>query len=702
MTLIGLHVVDVALICIYVVVIIWVGRAIGRKKQDAEGFYLAGRKLGKFYQFFLNFGHSTDSNQAAGVSREVYRQGLGGMWIQYLVLFLTPFYWFTTMLYRRARLITIGDLLTERFDSKFLGGAFAAFCLVLALIGGGASYMVAGKTMMALTPKAESEYTAEEAASVTAFREFRNLQNRAASGLEPAEQARYEELQDRFDRGELRGLVSHTDPLVFYIGYALVIAVYTMLGGFAAAAVTDAIQGTLIVVFSVMLIPIGLHQLGGFEGLHARVPDYMFELFGSAATSEYAWYTILAMVVANLISIIAAAPMMPTAGSAKDEMTARIGMLGGMFFKRFIMLFWALAGLIAIALYAGALDDPDQIWGVMTRQLLFPGAIGLMLVGVLAANMSSLDALSVSYSALVVRNLYQPLRGGQTEQHYLTFGRVMIAVILLSGIVSAIYSDSLLTLFQYFISLPAVFGAPIWLGFVWRRLTKTAVIAQVLICFTLYAVIPNAFPAIEAIRSQPALLAETDPVETTIVTGALQEDVDAGLADRMGEGIRKPHRIEPTGIYFEDVVRTDPADPNSRLEGRGRFHAEIWVLSWLGINFASCSKAQLVATRFFFDALFPFVLLFAISAFTKPVDKRRLDRFYGKLRTPVQATPEEDDEAVERAAEHPEEGEHSKLLPGSNWEVRRPDKVDVGGFGGSWLLVGVVLVCLWLLAKMGS
>src|SRR5210317_946368 len=119
-----------------------------------------------------------------------------------------------------------------------------------------------------------------------------------------------------------------------------------MLGGFAAAAVTDAIQGVLIVVFSVMLIPIGLHRLGGFEGLHARVPDYMFELFGSAATSEYAWYTIIALVVANLVSIIAAAPMMPTAGSAKDEMTARIGMLGGMFFKRFLMLFWALAGLI--------------------------------------------------------------------------------------------------------------------------------------------------------------------------------------------------------------------------------------------------------------------------------------------------------------------------------------------------------------------
>jgi len=701
-TILGLHLVDVVLIAVYVVVILWIGRVIGRRRQDTEGFYLAGRKLGKFYQFFLNFGNSTDSNQAAGVSREVYRQGLGGMWIQYLVLFLTPFYWFTTMLYRRARLVTIGDLLTERFDSKFLGGAFAAFCLVLALIGGGASYMVAGKTMMALTPKDESAYSAEEAASVAAFQEYRALQGQAAAGLSDAEQVRYEELQNRYERGELRGLISHTDPLVFYVGYAVVIAAYTMLGGFAAAAITDALQGVLIVVFSFMLIPFGLSRLGGFEGLHAHVPDYMFEFFGSSATSEYAWYTIIAMVFANLVSIIAAAPMMPTAGSARDEMTARIGMLGGMYFKRFIMLFWALAGLIAIGLYGGALADPDQIWGVMTRELLFPGAIGLMLVGVLAANMSSLDALSISYAALVVRNVYQPFRGGRSEQHYLNVGRVLIAVILLSGVVSAMYADSLLSLFQYFISLPAVFGAPIWLGFVWRRLTRPAVIAQVLICFTLYAIVPNAFPSIPAMRSHPVLLAQTAPREVTIVTGALQEDVDVGRAVAVGQSIRKPHRLEGTGIFFEDVVRVDPSDPDSPLMGRGRFHAEIWVLSWLGIDFSGWAKAQLVAARFFFDALFPFVLLFAFSAVTRPVDKSRLDRFYGKLCTPVQPTPEADRAAVQRAATTPEAFEGLKLWPGSNWELRRPSRLDVLGFGGSWLLVGLVLVLLWLLATIGS
>ena len=175
-----------------------------------------------------------------------------------------------------------------------------------------------------------------------------------------------------------------------------------------------------------------------------------------------------------------------------------------------------------------------------------------------------------------------------------------------------------------------------------------------------------------------------------------------GRAVEVGQSIRKPHRLEGTGIFFEDVVRVDPSDPGSPLMGRGRFHAEIWVLSWLGIDFSGWAKAQLVAARFFFDALFPFVLLFAISAVTRPVEKSRLDRFYGKLCTPVQPTPETDRAAVERAAATPEVLEGLKVWPGSNWELRRPSRLDVLGFGGSWLLVGIVLALLWLLARIGS
>lgn len=700
--MLGIHIIDIIIIIVYFLVILWLGKRAGEKTKNTGDFYLAGRKLGNFYQFFLNFGCSTNADQAVAVSREIYRQGIGGMWIQYLVLFLTPFYWFSTYFFRRVRLTTIGDYFTERFRSPFLGGSYAVFFLLLAFLSGGISYMAAAKTMMAMTPKPIEQCTYEQRLSIEQFREFQALKARRDLGLTQEELIRYEMLTEKNKRGELHSFVSYTNPFMFYCIFAVIVGIYTMMGGFRAAAITDAIQGILIITFSLILIPIGLAKIGGFAGLHASVPDYMFELFGSVTMSEYAWYTILAMVLANLVSIIAVAPGMATAGSAKDEMTARLGMIGGMFFKRFIMIFWALAGLLAIGLYTGQLHDPDLIWGFMSKDLLIPGATGLMLVGILAANMSTLDASSVSHAALFIKNLYQPFRPNKPDKHYLLISKFAIAAILLGGVVAALFINNLLVLFKYVISVPAIFGASIWLGFIWRRLTKTAVLIQVIICLLIYAAIPNLFQTLNWTRQHEPFLKETQPRVVTIKTGALTEDVESGRAQYIGQSISKQHIIEPAAVFFENIARIDPEDPKSPKIGIGRFHAEIWVLSWLGIDFSRFQKAQLVATRFLFDALFPFVLLFLISLVTKPVTKPHLDRFYAKMHTPVQKTPEAENEVLEAAYQNPGKYEQNKVFPRSNWEILKPTKMDIIGFGGSWMLVAVIILLLWTMISLGG
>lgn len=700
MTLLGLHILDVFVILAYVVVILWIGHRASKSTKDTGDFYLAGRKLGRVYQFFLNFGCSTNADQAVAVSREIYRQGIGGMWIQFLVLFLTPFYWFTTYFFRRVRLTTIGDFFTERFDSRMLGGSYAIFILLVSILGGGVGFMVAGKTFMALTPKTMEECSVEERQSILEFREYQELRDQQDEGFTTDEQLRYEELNEKNKRGELRSFASHTNPVAFYLIFALIVGIYTMMGGFRAAAITDSIQGVLIVIFSFILIPLGLSKIGGFSGLHAAVPDYMFDLFGSGALSDYGWYTILAMVIANLVSIVAVATGMQTSGSAKDEMTARFGMIVGMYFKRFIMIFWALAGLLAIGLYSGQLHDPDLIWGFMTRDLLVPGAIGLMLVGILAANMSTLDAASVSYSALFIRNLYEPLRPGRSEEHYLAVGRIAIGATLVGGVLVAILVNDLLELFKYAISIPAIFGAAIWLGFTWRRLTKHAVAIQVVICIVIYAIIPNLFTSLNATKYSERLLIETDPRTVVVEAEALLEDVDEGRARRVGEIITKEHRIEPAGVFFEQVARTDPGDPDSPKVGLGRFHAELWVMSWFGIDFQRMPRSWLVAFRFFFDALFPFLLLFLFSRLTKPVPGELTDRFYAKMHTPVQPTPEEEEAALNVAYGDPDMYENQKMFPGTQWELLKWTRMDYLGFFGSWVLVGVIIVLLWLMVSI--
>jgi len=701
-TIFGLHWIDFSIVIAYVAFVLWLGDRARRRMKTSEDFFLAGRKIGKVYQFFLNLGTSTSPDQAVVVSREIYRQGIGGMWIQFLVLFLTPFYWFTTFWFRRVRLVTIGDYFEERFRSRFLAAAFAVFSLFMAVIGIGVGYMVAAKTMMALTPKPAARYSIEERRSVDQFREYNSLRERRESGaaLTPAEQQRFDELADRLKRGELRAFISYTNPAVIYAVYAVVVALYTMMGGFIAAVITDVIQGILIIIFSLLLVPVGLTRIGGFAGLHAIVPGRMFSLFGSTAMGEYAWYTILAMALANLVSIIASAPGMATAGSAKDEISARVGMIGGMYLKRFIMIFWALAGLLAIALYSNQLDDPDLIWGYMTRDLLFPGAIGLMLAGVLAGKMSSLAGTSIANSALVIQNLYRPIKPNRSDRHYLNAGRAMIVATIVGGAATALYIDNLLSLFQYFISIPAIFGASIWLGFLWRRLTKWAVILQAFICFGIYAVIPNVFLNLEWARTNPRLIMETQPRLVHMVVEATRMDVAAGRAMAVAQRFDKAEVQDASAIFFDQVARRDPSNPNSPKIGLGRFNAEIWVLSWFGLDFTRYSKAQLVAVRFFFDALFPFLLLFVFSIFSRPVSKADLDPFFARLRTPVQPNADLDKQSVAEAVHKLEQYEKDKIWPGSNWEIYKPGRQDLWGFGGSWVLVGVIVFLLWLMVNL--
>lgn len=700
MQIIGLHLLDFSLIIIFVFLILWLGFRAKEKTKNTDDFFLAGRKLGKFYQFFLNFGCSTNADQAVAVSREIYRQGIGGMWIQFLVLFLTPFYWFTTFLFRRVRLTTIGDYFTERFNSKFLGASYAIFFLLLSLLGGGVGYMVAAKTMMAMTPKPVELCSPEQQQSVSEFKEYKYLEGMRDVGLTMEQDARFKILNDKNKKGELYSFFSYVNQVWFYLFYALIVGAYTMMGGFRAAAITDAIQGILIIIFSLILIPVGLMKVGGFSGLHAAVPDYKFNLFGSGIMSEYAWYTIAAMAIANLVSIVAVATGMQTAGSAKDENTARLGMIGGMFTKRIIMIFWALAGLLAIAIYSGQLHDPDLIWGFMSKDLLVPGAIGLMLIGILAANMSTLDASSVSYAALFIRNIYKPLVPGKTEDHYLVIGRIIIGLTLLGGIGVALLVDDLLELFKYIISLPAIFGAAIWLGFYWRRLTRWAVIIQVFVCLAIYAIVPNLFPSLNSINRNEKFLLQTTAREVVITIEALSEDVEAGLAFRVGEKIDKAHTIQPVGIYFDQVVREDSEDLSSSLVGTGRFHAEIWILSWFGIDFTGWTKAQLVAIRFIFDALFPFILLFLISFLTPSVPRILLDRFFAKMHTPVQPDEENESLALEAGFQDPGRFEKEKMFPGSSWEFRKWKKIDSLGFGLSWIFVGIVIFLLWLVTSI--
>jgi len=612
------HLADLAVVIGYLGLILVIGMRARRVKTE-EGFFLAGRKLGRTLQFFLNFGNASDANGAVSTASVVYQQGVPGIWISFQTIFMNPYYWFMSTWFRRARLVTTGDLFEDRFGSRELGAVYALFQIGVAILLIGFGDFVSYK--------------------VTAV-----LLNNAVG------------------------------PVPFYLVYTVVVAAYIVTGGLAAAAVNQALQGVLIVMFSVLLIPFGLHAAGGWHALARSIPAEMLDLFGSAH-SQFTGWAVVAIVLVSLIQVHSVMTQMTIFGSAKDEYAARFGFASGTYAKRVMIIFWAVAGLIAICLFRGAshLPDPDAVWGIMSLRLLGPGLLGLMVAGLLAANMASLAAQAVTVAGLFVRNLYGQVWPGHTQGQAVRAGQwAIVAVLVLSLGAAAVMNDLKSVMFLILYGNVA-FGAAVYLIFHWSRLTSGAVWLCVVLTMLSTLVIPFAVQWIPALRSRPSLTRVSTPIEPT--------------ASR-------------TAIFFESVEPAAVASEVPPAVGHGRFNFELYLLGKIGVvRPEGLSPGGRLAAQFFYDGIFPFAVLILASYVTPRTDPERVRRFYGKLKTPVGKTPELDREAMAATELNPDRFDHTKLFAASSWQFCRWDREDTWGFFACCAVSGAILGGFWLLLR---
>ncbi len=108
------------------------------------------------------------------------------------------------------------------------------------------------------------------------------------------------------------------------------------------------------------------------------------------------------------------------------------------------------------------------------------------------------------------------------------------------------------------------------------------------------------------------------------------------------------------------------------------------------------------SARFFYDGIFPFIVLILVSLISRAPSKDRTDQFFGKMKTPVGATPELDVVAMNETRANPNRFNNLKLFPRSSWEFTKWDKVDAVGFV---ICVGVsfaILSVFWTLLRLAS
>jgi len=725
----GMQLVDIIVIAVYLSVILGIAYWASKKIKNREDYLLGGRKFGRVIQTFASFGQATSADGPVGVATTTFRNGAAGIWSSLLMAFSTPLFWITSPWQRRMRVLTMGDFYEERYGSKKMAATYALIAAVgmMGLISVG--YTAMSKTVLAITPKQTSDFSVGEQKEYKLAQELNVLEEKDSKTLTPDEQSRLNELRLLKPNSVFSYINEST--LIWFV--CLIIMIHAMMGGLVAAFYTDMLQGTFIIILSIILIPFSWMKITATYGagsgdsalkiLHQKLPESFFEIFGSPTLIDFTWYFILTAALVAGITVVTQPNQLVTNGAAKDEQSARFGFVTGVFIKRFCTILWGVVGLSAVLLYSGKIQNSDLLWGYATHDLLGSlgfGLVGLMAASMMAALMATADSLMLTVSGLLLHNIYMPLVKEKSEKHYVLAGRILGGLFLIGGAIVATQFTGIFEILKFIWEFFVIFAAAFWLGLKWRRTNRQGAWASILVTLCIFYLFPlvlsNVVPGIKT-NSTMLLQTQPDPVKRTYVARVIdveQREIEITKWQKEHTAEKSlskyPHKLKVGEKFSKTFVlpsktifwSQQPAlNKDGNLEAHGYFYPELLLLSSLGFNLQKNPYALNETIRMLIRLVFPFLILIIVSLLTKTNNDEITERFFLKMRTRVRGLgPETDAQDLQESYSNPEKTKNFLLFPNTNWEIYKWNKQDTFGFLISIVIVFIVIGTLFAVVKI--
>jgi Na+/proline symporter len=221
--------------------------------------------------------------------------------------------------------------------------------------------------------------------------------------------------------GQVVSAVSGIPPTTTITIAAVVVILYTLLGGFLADVWTDVIQGVSLTLGLLMLLIAVVREHG--DAAVAAVTPVSWNLFG-----EQAWsLSTLEAWAIPIIGSVTAPELISRVIAARTGRVARGGTLaaGGVYLC--VGLVPAVLGLIGAGLVPG-LEHPEQILPRLA-EIHLPGLLYVVFAGaVLSAILSTADSTLLVSASLVAHNLVLPRLPGLGERAKVRVNRAGVAL----------------------------------------------------------------------------------------------------------------------------------------------------------------------------------------------------------------------------------------------------------------------------------
>jgi SSS family solute:Na+ symporter len=283
---------------------------------------------------------------------------------------------------------------------------------------------------------------------------------------------------------------------------AIIVLSYITLGGLSAAIYNEVLQFFVIVAALLPLTLIGLHKVGGVDGLIDAVrnsPGGEEQLSSWPATNlsgfENPVWSVIGIVfglgfvlsfgywTTNFVEV-------QRAMATKSMSAARSTPIIGAFPKMFVPFIVVIPGMIAAVLVTEMIDykaDPTGDSGVtyndaillLIRDVLPNGLLGIAITGLLAAFMAGMAANISSFNTVFSYDLWQQyVRKDRPDDYYLKVGRWATVGATAAAVGTALIAAGYSNLMDYLQTLFGFFNAPLFatfiLGMFWKRMTPTA------------------------------------------------------------------------------------------------------------------------------------------------------------------------------------------------------------------------------------
>ena len=281
---------------------------------------------------------------------------------------------------------------------------------------------------------------------------------------------------------------------------ALLVVSYTVAGGLWAVVVNDLVQLLLALAGALAVAVAALHAAGGMDQLLGRLedlgrPELLSLVPWSWDGNGISWLEGAGISVPMFTAYLAiqwwsfrrsdgGGEFIQRMLATRDEQQARLA--GWVFLVVNYLIrswLWVVVALSALVLLPSQ-SDWELSYPALAVELLPPVALGLVVVSLVAAFMSTVST-SVNWGAsYLTHDLYQRfLRPDAKSGELLLIGQLTTVLLLVLGVITALVSDSIGTVFRLVIAIGSGPGVVLVLRWFWWRVNAAAELAAMLCGF---------------------------------------------------------------------------------------------------------------------------------------------------------------------------------------------------------------------------